>query len=31
MVAEMAESFRTIRGAGFGDVLRGVSFTPGSL
>ena len=24
------ESFRTIRAAGFGEVLRGVSFTPGS-
>jgi hypothetical protein len=25
-----AESFRTVRAAGFGEVLRGVSFTPGS-
>jgi hypothetical protein len=25
-----AESFRTIRAAGFGEVLRGVSFTPGT-
>jgi hypothetical protein len=25
-----SESFRTIRAAGFGEVLRGVSFTPGS-
>jgi hypothetical protein len=25
-----SESFRTIRAAGFGQVLRGVSFTPGS-
>jgi hypothetical protein len=24
------ESFRTVRAAGFGEVLRGVSFTPGS-
>ena len=24
------ESFQTIRAAGFGEVLRGVSFTPGS-
>jgi hypothetical protein len=25
-----AESFRTVRAAGFGEVLRGVSFTPGT-
>jgi hypothetical protein len=25
-----AESFRTVRSAGFGEVLRGVSFTPGT-
>ncbi len=24
------ESFRTVRAAGFGEVLRGVSFTPGT-
>ena len=24
------ESLRTVRAAGFGEVLRGVSFTPGS-
>ena len=24
------ESIRTVRAAGFGEVLRGVSFTPGS-
>jgi hypothetical protein len=24
------ESFQTIKAAGFGEVLRGVSFTPGS-
>ena len=24
------EGFRTVRAAGFGEVLRGVSFTPGS-
>jgi hypothetical protein len=28
--APAAESFRTVRAAGFGEVLRGVSFTPGS-
>jgi hypothetical protein len=25
-----SESFRTVRAAGFGEVLRGVSFTPGT-
>ncbi len=25
-----SESFRTMRSAGFGEVLRGVSFTPGT-
>jgi hypothetical protein len=25
-----AESFRTVRAAGYGEVLRGVSFTPGT-
>jgi hypothetical protein len=29
-VAPPAESFRTIQAAGFGEVLRGVSFTPGT-
>jgi hypothetical protein len=29
-VTPPAESFRTIRAAGFGEVLRGVSFTPGT-
>src|ERR1017187_2966506 len=29
-VTSPAESFRTIRAAGFGEVLRGVSFTPGT-
>ncbi len=28
--AAAGESFRTTRAAGFGEVLRGVSFTPGS-
>ena len=26
----VSESFRTVRAARFGEVLRGVSFTPGS-
>jgi hypothetical protein len=28
--APAAETFRTVRAAGFGEVLRGVSFTPGT-
>jgi len=28
--ASPGESFRTVRAAGFGEVLRGVSFTPGT-
>jgi hypothetical protein len=28
--SQLAESFRTVRSAGFGEVLRGVSFTPGT-
>jgi hypothetical protein len=29
-VTPPAESFTTVRAAGFGEVLRGVSFTPGT-